>query len=116
MLLTEANHNNQYRHLGKGAIADMIARGIPHNKIGLMGKVSPEHLSEILREHGWKEISSQESEKHVWQKVGDGNYHQVTIPSDETRDDFADIMTSTVYSVYLHDGISLDDLLGECRP
>lgn len=102
---------NQYKNLGKGALADMLARGISHEKIKQMAKVQPEYLAHVLQEHGWEESSTAKENVHVWQKFEQRKYQQVSVPFDKADADYEESMISAVYAVYLHDGISLDTLL-----
>ena len=102
---------NQYKNLGKGVLADMLARGISHDKILQMAKVQPEYLSNVLQEHGWEESTTAKKNIHVWQKFENRKYQQVSIPFDKSAADYEESMISAVYAVYLHDGIGLDTLL-----
>jgi len=111
--MVKLNQYSKYNNVGKGVIADMLQRGITHDKMVKMSQVSPAHLVQLLSNRGWKMSHSSKSECQVWQKIELRKFHQVTVPFDKTQEDYDEAMTNAVYSVYLHEGIGLNILLGK---
>lgn len=101
------------KQLGKGAVADLVARGIPHRTIDRIKDVMPAQICYVLESHGWQEIRSHKPNTRVWQKsdVCDNTFHQVTVPYDKNDEDYEMILASAVYSLYLCGGIPLDAIL-----
>lgn len=103
------------KQLGKGAVADLVARGVSRRTIDRIKDVTPARICYVLQVYGWQEVHSHNPENRVWQKFGikGSAFHQVTVPYARENEDYEMMLASAVYSLYLCGGIPLKIILGD---
>lgn len=101
---------NKTYHIGEGLISKLHWQGIKREDINAMVSIDPNKFENIIFSLGWKPVGY-EGSYHVWQKIEDRSFNQITIPLDKRLDNYAEAMLYAVYDVYLFEDVTLEELV-----
>lgn len=101
---------NKTYHVGEGLISKLHWQGFTRDDINAIVNIDPTRFESFILKLGWKPIDFDDS-YHIWQKVEDRSFNQITIPLDKRLDNYTEAMLYAVYDVYLFEDVTIEELV-----
>ena len=101
---------NKTYHVGEGLISKLHWQGFSRDDINAMVNTDPMKFENIIFKLGWKPAKC-EGTYHIWQKLEDRSFNQITIPLNKKMDNYIEAMLYAVYDVYLFENVTLKELV-----
>jgi hypothetical protein len=96
---------NKTYYIGEGLISKMHWQGFSREDITAITNIDPSKFESLILSLGWKPAGFS-NEYHIWQKLEDRAFNQITIPVSKKVANYTEALLYAVYDVYLFEDIT----------